>query len=185
MGFEAVVLIVLQDEPTAWLQQFFLKNQIWQRINGGQGVRRACKNIIESSGCPFDEFEYVGEGDFYKILYIKLFGCFLYEFHAGGKVVHVRDILAAPRYEFIAVAAGASEKVEYLNCFKVEVIVQNVEQSFFGKIGGRAGWPFVCRRVKAASFEFTGNDSHEMYCLAARYNGVYLQRAREKTSKKK
>lgn len=56
--------------------------------------------------------------------------------------------------------AGATEEVKYFKGFKIERVFEDVEQSFFGKVCGRAGGPFICWRMKPSAFECAGNDSH-------------------------
>lgn len=55
-------------------------------------------------------------------------------------------------------ASRATEKVEHLDRFEIDAIVQNVEEGLFGKIGGGPGWPFISRWVEPAPFEFSAYD---------------------------
>ena len=155
MPLEIVVRIVLQHEPAAGFQQVKRKNEVGYFGNVGQGVRRPGKNVVVLLPAGGNKAKHIGADNAEAGFYLKRLCCFAHKLHAAVEFVHISDVGAASGDEFITMIARAAKEIEHLNVFKIKVIVQYIEQTFFGKVCSRAGGPVVGRREEPPAFEFS------------------------------
>ena len=152
--------VVLQHEPTFRPQQPVFENQIRDRVKRRQAIWRACEDVIVGFGAIRHKPEYIAPNDPDTAFHSKLSGGFLHKLHCRAMLVYVRDVGSSPGDKFVAMAAGTAEQIEHFELLEIDMVVQDIEKPFLGKIRRWPGRPIVCRRVEPPSFKYSPNDPH-------------------------
>ncbi len=171
MVIVVVVGVVFHDKPAIFLEYFFFEDQVWNGIHRRQGVGRAGEYIIVAVGGAIDKFEDIVADYFYAVFDVQQFGGLINEFYTGAEFIHICNIPAAAGDKFITVIAGTTKEIKHFERFKIEVVLQNIEKSFLGKVSRWPGWPIVGGRIETPALKFSGDNSHDrFYCWIVKCN---------------
>jgi hypothetical protein len=96
------------------------------------GVPKEPKNVI------LDDFE-LGK--------TKILGCFTDKLVHDPVFFHDSAMERSPGSQLVGNAPGTSKKVQGSQAFQLDIMLQNIKQSFLGDIGGRPGKGHFGRRV--------------------------------------
>lgn len=166
MIFKRMVGVVFQYQPATRVEHLLVEDKRGNLVDGGQRIGWTGKDIIIAGHTGLDEFKHIGPHDLNLIGDMQRLGSFFYKIHTGRKFVNIRYICAASRDKLITVVAGAAEKIEHFDFFKIKLVLQNIEQPLLRIIGCRAGGPVVCRRMKTPPLEFSADDAHVLLMIS-------------------
>src|ERR1043165_3040033 len=124
-----------------------LENMIRYSIERWQGIRRTGKNYVIGMTAGFNKLKHVHLQHLHAFQIVLLYRLF-YKSRTLRKNFNRSNILATPGRKFIRYATGSTKQIKHPDTFKIEVVIQHVEQAFFCKVGGGAGW-YVLGRFKA------------------------------------
>ncbi len=136
MTFKAVLFRVLKDKPSLWFQDIVAEHHIRQPVEIGQVVGRIGKDNIERGRCRMSQERKDIRLQCFHLPEIEFTQRVTDETDMTQVHLHQGDVWRAAGSKFIANASGAGKKVEHRYICQVKIILQDIEQGFFGHIGG-------------------------------------------------
>ena len=123
--FKVMVGIVLHNEQALTLYQIMLKNEIGNRGQVWQRIRRSGEDHIIFVYAVFHVFEYVHLHDF-DTPKSEIGSRFFDEIGTFRKYLYRRDIRTSARCKLITDASGTAKQVEYLYIVKIVTVVDDI-----------------------------------------------------------
>lgn len=160
--FRKIVLFpMFKNKDAVLVQQLVLKDNVGDGGKFGKRVRRICENKVELLATTLEKPEHIST-DKNVVPCVNLSHTFRYEACVVAIFLHAYHLSASPREQFEGDAARTREQIECRGVFPAYVLVQDVEDVFFRKVGGGSGFERV-RNVETSAFIFSRDDSHGVW----------------------
>ena len=155
------MLGMLNNHHAALIKQVIFKYLVYHGLEFLLGgiVGWVGDNNVVGRFMPAKELQHIAFNG--RDVEVKLRCRLLDEFNASEVGIYSRYGCRAARPELIAQVTSAGEQVEHFQAFKVEPVVQDIEQRFFRHV---CCWPYrqSFGRAYPAALVFSGNDPHEL-----------------------
>ena len=140
--------IVVEDEPH--------KGVVVLAVVGRVGKDEVVLHLV-----LLEEAESVGTDD-EQLAHVEFVGCVTDELHAAEVLVDGNDLGAAARHQLIRNVARAGKQVQGLGLLKVEMVLDDVEQTLLGHVGGGTNRQ-VGRGRDLSPLVSSSDDSHFLF----------------------
>lgn len=159
MAGEIIVLAMLQDEDSAFLQQIARHDDIGNFFQIGQGIGRVSKDEVELLIATGQITEHITTNGYTRLI-LQFFKKALDETMMKAVLLNRDHARTTTREKLQCDAACAREKIESCRSFlKVKIALKHIEKVLLGKIGCGSSLKRT-RYVKVATFVFSRYYTH-------------------------
>lgn len=132
-----LVSTMFENQPAVGFQQLVFKNQVWQCWQGGQCIRRVGEDEVVLGFGGGDKFKHIGfqadDG------HVQPLCCLFHKLDTAFIQLNKGNVGASARSKFVADTTGSAKQVECVYFAPLKGVVQDIEEGFFGQVGGRSG----------------------------------------------